>query len=82
MPTAQPTPTAEEALMSATTVAPILPFIARVEVLDDGQWVPEAQGSSVEWLRAAIDEARQVYGRVRLVAQWGDELDERKWLDR
>lgn len=58
-----------------STASPILPYTARVEVFDAGRWVPEAQGSSVEWLRDAFLEAREVYGRVRLAAWWGEVLD-------
>lgn len=58
----------------------ILPFTCRVEILDDGRWVPEAQGSSADWLRAELREARQVYPAARLTAWWGDVLDEAKWL--
>lgn len=61
--------------MSSTTVSPVLPYIARVEVYDDGQWVPEAQGSSVAWLREEYAEALAVHGLVRLVSVFGEELD-------
>lgn len=53
----------------------ILPFIARVEVFYAGEWVPEARGSSIEWLRAERDSAAQCYRRVRVVSYWGEEVD-------
>lgn len=62
----------------------VLPFPCIVETLGpDGEWDPHAQGSSVEWLRERMAEARSFESvtEVRLIAMPSREvLEEAKWL--
>jgi hypothetical protein len=51
-----------------------LPFFATVEVRDEGRWVAEAHGSSVDWLYDQAVEAAAVYGQARIVSTYGTVL--------
>ncbi len=49
------------------------PFQMRVEVPDEqGQWWPQSQGTSYDWLAAELDEMRDLFGDARLVTYYGE----------
>jgi hypothetical protein len=59
--------------MYAPTAFPFTCYVEGFDALDG--WTREAEGTSYAWLADRLAEARATYGRARLIAYWGDEVE-------